>query len=268
MANIYFTNYASGSYLKFQNRNNRFICLFVRPKKIYSYTRQSLLAEHAAFFVKNESILSQTRGDGYWLWKPYIIRETLKKIPDGEYLVYYDSGVGLRYCVMSNGKTFINWMNEHDQSFIPGVHIPERGPHHQWCKPSVLQAVLTEEQSGQDISQVQATFSIWCNDVKSRAFVDEWLELAQRQGFIDDSETEEDKLTRSSYIEHRHDQSLLSCLCIKYGIKTINLPNEQILYNKSLSFVELYLKQKKSKFSKMLYLLACYFLAFRGSKKQ
>ena len=37
------------------------------------------------FIEKNKSILNCTRGGGYWLWKPYIINETLKKIVGYEY---------------------------------------------------------------------------------------------------------------------------------------------------------------------------------------
>ena len=32
------------------------------------------------FNEKYKSILCNTRGGGYWLWKPYIIYETLKKL--------------------------------------------------------------------------------------------------------------------------------------------------------------------------------------------
>ncbi|HCG2922868.1 TPA: hypothetical protein NJT27_004890 [Klebsiella pneumoniae] len=256
MPDIYFANYASGRFLQYQQRNNRFIRLFARPKAIFSYTKDILITEHAEFCNKNREVLTQSRGDGYWLWKPYIIRNALSLIPEGAYLIYYDSGEGLRFRVWSQGTTFIEWTKKHAQSFIPGVHIPEHGYHHQWCKPSVLRSVLTTEQIKQDISQIQATFSIWRNDENSRKFVTEWLELAQKPGFIDDSESAVDKLERSDYKEHRHDQSLLSCLCIKYGIKTINQPDELVPYNKSLSFVELYLKQKESFMARMVYGLA------------
>ena len=36
------------------------------------------------FYEKNQHILDQKRGAGYWLWKPYFIYKTLKKINDGE----------------------------------------------------------------------------------------------------------------------------------------------------------------------------------------
>ena len=44
------------------------------------------------FVKENQKILSMKRGFGYWLWKPYIIIEELKKIQPDEILLYLDSG--------------------------------------------------------------------------------------------------------------------------------------------------------------------------------
>ena len=40
-------------------------------------------------------ILSQKRGAGYWVWKPYIIKKKLAEINDGDILVYLDAGCSL-----------------------------------------------------------------------------------------------------------------------------------------------------------------------------
>lgn len=43
------------------------------------------------FVDKNSYILNCKRGGGYWLWKPYIVNETLKKINNGDIIFYMDS---------------------------------------------------------------------------------------------------------------------------------------------------------------------------------
>ena len=43
------------------------------------------------FNVKYHHILSQKRGGGYWIWKPYIIYHTLKDLQDNDILIYSDS---------------------------------------------------------------------------------------------------------------------------------------------------------------------------------
>ena len=36
------------------------------------------------------------KGYGYWIWKPYIIKEALSKIKEGEILLYVDGRSGLK----------------------------------------------------------------------------------------------------------------------------------------------------------------------------
>src|SRR5208282_2331127 len=40
------------------------------------------------FFEKNKHILSQKKGDGYWLWKPYFILKTLENAPENSTVIY------------------------------------------------------------------------------------------------------------------------------------------------------------------------------------
>jgi hypothetical protein len=246
MSDIFFVNYASGVFTKYQNINNIFISIFVRPKKIFSYTKENLLIEDKDFLTKNKKTFDEPRGDGYWLWKPYVILNALRKIPNNSYLIYYDCGVGLRYRVFTGCKEFIRWIENNNQSFIPGIYIPEHGSHIKWCKPSVLNRELNSLELNTQLPQMQATFSIWKKNDISQNFLQKWLEKCQIDGAIDDSENENDVLYRDNYIEHRHDQAILSCLCIQEHVKTINEHDEFLLYNKSLSFVELQLKGKRS----------------------
>ena len=44
------------------------------------------------FFKKNRKILVQKKGNGYWLWKPYLIKKTLESMKYGDFLFYCDSG--------------------------------------------------------------------------------------------------------------------------------------------------------------------------------
>src|SRR4051812_2932158 len=46
-----------------------------------------------AFYAENKAILDLPRGLGYWLWKPYIILETMKDLREGDVVVYADSAI-------------------------------------------------------------------------------------------------------------------------------------------------------------------------------
>ena len=44
------------------------------------------------YVEKYKSIFEQKRGAGYWLWKPYIILETLNQVPENDFVLYVDAG--------------------------------------------------------------------------------------------------------------------------------------------------------------------------------
>ena len=54
------------------------------------------LQQDTAFWEKHGNfILSNPRGYGYWIWKPYLIQQKLLEIPDGDILLYSDAGCEL-----------------------------------------------------------------------------------------------------------------------------------------------------------------------------
>ena len=71
---------------------------------IFAYTDKDIISTE--FYKENKEILSLNRGAGYWLWKPYLILETLKKMNDGDVLLYLDSTDTL----LKGTKNFISRM--------------------------------------------------------------------------------------------------------------------------------------------------------------
>lgn len=44
------------------------------------------------FRERYHDILSQKKGGGYYLWKPYIIKQTLQQLKTDDFMIYTDSG--------------------------------------------------------------------------------------------------------------------------------------------------------------------------------
>ena len=84
---IHFITYSDINYqeqqIKLDKIANKFFIL-------NSYNRDWLITTD--FYLKNKSILDLHRGGGYWLWKPFIILETLNKMEYGDVLFYLDCG--------------------------------------------------------------------------------------------------------------------------------------------------------------------------------
>lgn len=155
------------------------------------------------FYRKNKAILDAERGPGYWLWKPYFIDKTLKKMNEGDHLVYADAGVEF----INNIRYVIDRMDQDVWLF------GNMFQHEHWCKRDVIQRVHPNASYGK---QAQASVIVIRNTEKARAFVAEWLKLCQEPGLIDDSPSKTQN--HSEFKEHRHDQGILTTLAYRDGI--------------------------------------------------
>jgi len=189
---------------------------FFNSDKIYHYCGYSV---NENFYEKNRDILNQKRGCGYWLWKPYIILETLKKIPNNEYLLYLDSGTTILDDVSilkEVNSDVVLFHNEHN--------------HIDWCKMDTLMHI-TPMFAIPDYKQLQASAMFLKNTVEVRNFIGEWLELCQIKRLIDDSPSVIPNAP--SFKEHRHDQAILTCLDYKWGISKYLKWDDYITYDRN-----------------------------------
>lgn len=162
------------------------------------------------FQLFNKDILSQQRGAGYWIWKPYIIYKMMCHIPEDSILIYSDAGVEF----VAPVQEVINRMDEDIFFFTNGF------PHVEWCKGDILNAInpgLIENIEAKEYKQVQASVIFFRVNQKTKDFVKEWLLWCQLPGFIDDSPSKTPNFP--TFAENRHDQAILTSVAIKYGYK-------------------------------------------------
>lgn len=166
----------------------------------------------AKFRKVNAVILDQPRGCGYWLWKPYLIDRELKRMKDGDVLIYCDAGVE----IVNNVNHIIDRMT--DDLFLFG----NKWVHAHWCKGEVIEAINPDLLPGglfapelNAIKQVQASVVVVRNTEAARKMISEWLKWCCVPGFIDDSLG--DGPYHTGYQEHRHDQAILTCIALKHG---------------------------------------------------
>ena len=90
----YFLTFADEKVRKEQKRLNASALAYAGFSEIVPWTKAKLM--RTEFYKKNKTVLDNPQGCGYWLWKPYIIFEQLKKIELGDFVVYWErSGVSL-----------------------------------------------------------------------------------------------------------------------------------------------------------------------------
>jgi hypothetical protein len=154
----------------------------------------------------NNNILTQERGAGYWLWKPYLIFRHLLSAERNDIVVYADAGVEF----INNVSHIIEKMDE--DIFFFG----NNWDHVDWCKMDVIDRIIPNNKID-NLKQIQASVIFFKVNDNTRRFVKEWLVYCQMPDFIDDTPSKIPNY--HTFQEHRHDQAILTCLQIKYGYK-------------------------------------------------
>lgn len=166
------------------------------------------------FVEKNQNILNQYRGGGYWLWKPYIINETLKRLENDDLLFYIDSTyyftetfTDLYKDIFNSNNNLLLWKNKPNESsyFLKN-----------WCKRDVVQKYNMEDAVYNKNAQACWSGAILLKKNSfTDIFINEWLNMCCCDDITDRPSVGGNT---NDFIDHRHDQSLLSILVHKYNI--------------------------------------------------
>ena len=208
---VYFVSFADSKYKATLERIKNEANIF---KHVFTYD------ENTCDISKNKKFIEENskRGYGYWIWKPQIIRDTLEKIPDGSYLVYADAG-----CTIQKNAIFkVNdILSKIDEKGLVAFKWRKNEPECMWSKMDTIQKIYPEAVDDERPSLI-ATYIYFKKNENSLKFVNEWLTLCESDNYhhIDDSPSNEPNC--DLFIEHRHDQSIFSLLCHKYGVKILD----------------------------------------------
>ncbi len=151
----------------------------------------------ARFFAQHPRHLENSRGYGWWAWKPYLLLEVMRKRPDGDAIVYCDSAMKFERPI----APYVNAANPILLTRLGDWSIKDLS-NRRWTKPSVFDAMRAPDHVKDEV-QVNAAFQVYKNCAESRAFVEEYLRWCERLDVIND----DGKTT-----DTRHDQSILSVL--------------------------------------------------------
>ncbi|MFC1545935.1 hypothetical protein ACFL4I_00770 [Pseudomonadota bacterium] len=170
------------------------------------------------FFSKYENILSQERGGGYWLWKPYLIRKTMAQLSEGDYLFYSDAGAYF----LKNANVLIDELENSNQD-IMAFELPLI--EEQWSKKELFINMKCEADVYFKSNQIAASLILIKKTKKSIGFVEEYLKYACNEINITDLH-DNNVVQKNNYIDHRHDQSIFSLLYKKYSFRPFKDPTQ------------------------------------------
>lgn len=183
-----------------------------------SYIRYSSeTLRSTSFYLENKKILDEKRGAGYWLWKPYIIYETLLSLKDGDILLYQDIGDQIDLGIF---EYLENNMSHEKYCLV----LENKFNHGEWTKRDCFHYMGCDKEYYWSANQVEAGLSAWYKNDHSINFCMQWLNYCKMYDILGDEPNTCGKENLPGFKDHRHDQSILTNLVLKTDPK-ISDPN-------------------------------------------
>ena len=215
-----------------------FLCAFASPDLFLSKIRFYNQAKSLNFYqgikiyekrelstktlniIENYLTKNNRRGYGYWIWKPEIILNFLRQIPENSILQYSDIGCHFNrkginklffYQDMCDKNSIVSFQYSNPKikkiNFIYPNYLE-----YQYTKADLMRYFnLNFNHIYMNTPQVcSGTFFIKKNYINIE-FLKNWLKVFENMSLIDDSISV--SKNHKNFIEHRHDQSVFSLLC-------------------------------------------------------
>lgn len=183
-------------------------------KDVFLYTDECLPNEfewlYKDFFQKHR------RGHGYWAWKPLVIYDSMKKINDGDFILYHDVGRSCyNYDIHYNLRPLVKDVKEN----YDGIGIAVGGfSHKKFCKRDAFYYMGCDEKACWDLSQLSATWSLWEKAELPKKFIMDWIKWSfYEKEIITDLPNKCGLANLPEFDDHRHDQALLTNLMYLYN---------------------------------------------------
>ncbi len=187
---------------------------------ISEFYNENWLSESSYWHILSNLVSENPRGFGLWVWKPLIILDAIGKHPDAKGILYLDAGCELNFNDNSK-KRFQEYIQLALERDILAFDIGEL--EFNYTDPLLIDYLLPDLM--QHESQTCATAFFVSNSKSNITFLQTWYATMLGENFEYLKSTEERlsqiRKMRSTFVEHRHDQSSFSLLLKKANIKPI-----------------------------------------------
>jgi hypothetical protein len=148
-------------------------------------------------------VRTNSRGFGYWLWKPWIILEQLSQRRPGDIIVYADAGCTIN---PAGRKRFDEYLEIARESPTGTMGFQMKFPEKRYTKGDAFEALKAWHLK--DTGHLSASVGVFVCCNKSIELVRDWLAAAEDYSLISDAPSRVPN--DESFVVHRHDQSLYS----------------------------------------------------------
>lgn len=206
-----------GGHLKYYNAIDRLVKEmknFYNFDKIITYTDLEL--QKTDFYEKHKDFIkSNKKGYGCWIWKSYFVYNELQKLDDDDILVYLDCGFEINDKGLDRFLWYIEETKNKGSLFF---YLEDKHTEKKWNKMDTIKKIPVDEHLLCSPQVVGGAFFIKKNK-ENMQFIKQWYDICQDYQMINDMPSIEKNF--NEFIEHRHDQSVLSLLVKKYNMNRI-----------------------------------------------
>jgi hypothetical protein len=167
-------------------------------------------------FLNSNKYILNNRGFGFWAWKPHLILDVFNKASNGDVICYADSGCQISPVAFEKFKENIFICKRNKSLFYHMPNIQEKN----YTKYKLLEYFDSVNDCQLSNSpQIQATYFYIEVCSENLELIKKWAKISKLNFFslINDSDSYG---IDNTFIEHRHDQSILSLLVKKAEIQT------------------------------------------------
>jgi uncharacterized protein YndB with AHSA1/START domain len=195
--------------------------------------------EQTPFYRWQKDILDQRRGGGFWLWKPYVINETLKEIGPDDCLIYADSGFDIvadlspLFDLFTPNMDIMIFASHFDDERVPGPPYCSR-----WAKRDCLVFMDCDEPRYHQAEIVDAGFILLHKTPRAIAFVREWLLYCCQRQILTSEPSVCGLPELPDFIGHLNDQAVLSLLAKRAELERFRHPSQRGNHAKEERFRE------------------------------
>jgi len=180
--------------------------------QLIKYTDADLKNNTHFWSNHKDFIENNKRGYGYWIWKPYLILNTLMRMPLNSVLIYVDGGCEVVNRPDSYTK-LRDIVNRCDDILYTSSGLSEAS----YTKMDLFEYMNIESY---DQVQYQAGVLFIKNNTTMQHFITEWYNIACNYHLLDDSPSL--LPNHANFIDNRHDQSIFSLLLRKHNMNVEN----------------------------------------------
>lgn len=170
----YFITYGNSDYEKSRER----LINEARETKLFDYLKAYQPSDLPSEIISNP-IFQYARGGGYWIWKPYIVRNMLSQMKENDILVYADAG-----CSIYKSTEWNKYFAEMKYYSILAFRI--KFANIKYTKKDVIELFnSTNGKMWKHFYQIAATTFIIKKNKESLLFINEWENLCVQDLVLD-----------------------------------------------------------------------------------